>query len=297
MKYIITGSLGNISRPVTENLVHAGQDVTVISSNANKKEEIESLGAKAAIGSLSDLAFLKNAFKEAEIAYLMMPNDFTVTDYPAFQRQVADNYIEAIKESSITHIVLLSSIGAHLRKGAGPIDGLGYLEDQILTMPNVHAKFLRPSLFYSNLYSLAGMIQNAGIAGNNYGDTDQKLVLVHTSDIAIVATEHLLNPTFTGKTVSYISSDEKYPQEIATALGKALGKENTPWITFTDEQAREGMLGAGLPAGFAELYIQMGQVMKNGTLLEDYWKNRPEKLGKYKFEDFVKEFAEAFAEA
>jgi hypothetical protein len=32
MKYIITGSLGNISLPITKNLVAAGKDVTVISS-------------------------------------------------------------------------------------------------------------------------------------------------------------------------------------------------------------------------------------------------------------------------
>lgn len=52
MKIIVTGSLGNISKPLTENLVQKGHQVTVISSNADKQKEIEVLGAAAAIGKI-----------------------------------------------------------------------------------------------------------------------------------------------------------------------------------------------------------------------------------------------------
>ncbi|KQS27975.1 NmrA family NAD(P)-binding protein [Dyadobacter sp. Leaf189] len=294
MKYIITGSLGHISLPVTKNLVNAGHEVAVISSSADKKAEIESLGAKAEIGSVTNLSFLKNAFSNAEVAYLMIPSSFSLSDYAAFQIEVADKYIEALKGSSIKHVVLLSSIGANLRKGAGPIDGLGYLEEKLLALPGLHLDFLRPSYFYNNLFSLAGLIQQAGIAGNNFGDTDEKLVLTHTDDIAEVATTHLLQP-LSDQNITYISSDERHPTEIANILGKAAGKDNIPWVTFSDEQAYEGMLGAGLNESFATLYLQMGQSLRNGTLQEDYWKNHPTTLGKHKLEDFAKEFAAALA--
>jgi uncharacterized protein YbjT (DUF2867 family) len=290
MKYIITGSLGNISLPVTENLVNAGHDVTVISSTTGKKSDIELLGANAAIGSVEDVSFLKNAFKDADVAYLMIPSSFAIEDYIKFQHQVADNYLEALKGSSIKHVVLLSSIGAHLRKGAGPIDALGYLEEKLLALPGLNLSFLRPSYFFTNLYSLAGLIEHAGIAGNNFGDTDEKLVLVHTGDIAKVATEQLLNLS-AGNRITYISSDERHPTEIAEILGKALGKEHTPWVTFTDEQSLEGMFGAGLNQSFANAYLAMGQAIRSGKLQEDYWKSRPEALGGYKLEDFAKEFA------
>ena len=72
MKYIITGSLGNISLPVTQNLVKAGHQVVVISSNANKKEQIEGLGAEAAIGSVRDVAFLQSAFEGGDVT---LPDD------------------------------------------------------------------------------------------------------------------------------------------------------------------------------------------------------------------------------
>jgi uncharacterized protein YbjT (DUF2867 family) len=296
MKYIITGSLGNISLPVTKNLVAAGKHVTVISSKLDNQSEIETLGAHAAIGSVEDIHFLKNAFKEADIAYLMIPSSFSIPDYGKFQIKVADNYIEALTESNIKNVVLLSSIGAHLRKGAGPIDALGYLEDKLLALPGLHLQFLRPSYFFTNLYSLAGMIEHAGIAGNNFGDTDEKIVLTNTDHIAAIATDVLLNPS-EGNKITYIANDERHPNDIAAVLGNAVGKENTPWITFTDEQAFEGMTSAGLNESFANAYVAMGQAIRSGKLQEEYWKNRPEALGSYKLEDFAKEFAVVYENA
>jgi 3-hydroxyisobutyrate dehydrogenase-like beta-hydroxyacid dehydrogenase len=51
MKITLTESLGNIGKPLTRDLVSKGHSVTVISSNPEKKKEIEASGAKAAIGS------------------------------------------------------------------------------------------------------------------------------------------------------------------------------------------------------------------------------------------------------
>ena len=50
MKLVVTGSLGNISKPLTRILVEKGHDVTVISKDAEKVGQIEAVGAKAAIG-------------------------------------------------------------------------------------------------------------------------------------------------------------------------------------------------------------------------------------------------------
>ena len=46
MKIIVTGSLGNISKPLTEELVRKGHSVTVVSSKPNKQKAIELLGAR-----------------------------------------------------------------------------------------------------------------------------------------------------------------------------------------------------------------------------------------------------------
>jgi len=58
-------------------LIAKGHKVTIISHNADKQLQIEALGAKAAIGSVEDAAFLKIAFEGADAAYCMSPPNFT----------------------------------------------------------------------------------------------------------------------------------------------------------------------------------------------------------------------------
>jgi uncharacterized protein YbjT (DUF2867 family) len=295
MKYIITGSLGHISKPIAEALVAAGHDVTVISSNAAKAKEIEGIGAKAAIGSVTDRSFIATAFKGADAVYLMIPPNYTAPDFSAYQHEVADNYAAAIKQNNIQRVVALSSIGAHLRKGAGPIDGVAYLEEQLLPL-HINVKFLRPSYFFYNLYNMTGMLKHAGFIGSNFGSPDEKIALVHHLDIATRAIEHLKNPVFTGYSIDYIASDERYASDIATVIGNSVGKPGVQWITFTDEQALEGMLQNGIGRDLAQNYTTMGKAFREGGVQDDYWKNRPAQLGKHKLEDFAKEFAAAYAQ-
>jgi uncharacterized protein YbjT (DUF2867 family) len=71
MKIIVTGSLGNISKPLTKALIQKGHSVTVISSKGERQDEIEAMGAKAAIGTFQDVDFLTKTFTGADIVYLM----------------------------------------------------------------------------------------------------------------------------------------------------------------------------------------------------------------------------------
>lgn len=297
MKYIITGSIGNISKPIVKQLIAAGHKVTVISSNAANKTEIEKLGAEAAIGSVENRDFLKQTFAGADAAYLMIPPNWTTTDFPAYQKVVADNYVYAARENNIKHIVQLSSIGAHMRKGAGPIDGLAYLEEQLATLKYTNVKMLRPAYFYYNLHSMGGLIKQAGIMGSNFGGTKEKALLAHTDDIAAEAAKQLLNLDFKGQSVVYIASDERHPDEIADVLSKAVNKPNTPWVTFKDEESLQGMLQAGLTQTMAEGYTQMGKSFREGLIQEDYFKNKLVPAGKVKLEDFAKEFAAVYAQS
>ena len=121
MRIIITGSLGNISKPLSQEIVAKGHDVTIISSKADRQEEIEALGAKAAIGSVEDVAFLKTAFAGADAVYGMTPPNFGVTDMIGYYGSVANAYAEAAIHAGVKHIVYLSSYGADLEKGSGVI--------------------------------------------------------------------------------------------------------------------------------------------------------------------------------
>lgn len=293
MKYVITGGAGHISSPLAEKLLQQGHQVTVVGRQADKLQALVSKGATAAVGSIEDAAFVKTAFAGADAVYAMIPPNFVAENFRHYQNTVARNYVEAIAANHIKKVVVLSSIGAHMGNGAGPVDGLADFEDLLKKQQGIDVKFLRPSYFMYNLFAMIPLIKGMNIAGGNFAGGDEKLVLVHTSDIADAAAEELLALNFTGYSVRYIAGDEKTGTEIAAALGNAVGKPGLPWVVFSDEQSLEGMKQAGLKETMAEAYTTMGRALREGKMQEDYWKNRPV-LGKIKLDDFIKEFTAAF---
>ena len=292
MHYVITGSIGHTGKPIAEGLVQAGHTVTVVTSKPDNKAAIEALGAQAAVGTVEDADFVKQAFAGADAVYLVIPPKWGVMEWRVFQNEVADNYIAAIRANDIRFVVLLSSVGAHMGDGAGPVDGLYDAEQKLAQIEGLNNKFLRPSYFMYNLFNMAGMVKGAGIMGGNFGD--DTIVLTHTDDIADVALEELLNLNFTGHQIRYIASDERTGPEIAKVLGEAVGKPETPWVVFSDEQNMQGGLQAGLNEEMATGYTKLGQAMRDGRMQADYMANKPV-LGKIKLEDFARnEFAPAF---
>lgn len=294
MKYVITGGAGNISKPLTEKLLAAGQQVTVIARNAEHLKPLVDKGATAAVGSIEDAEFLKNSFAGADAAYIMFPPQYAAQDLEAYKQQAA-RYAEAIKAANIKHIVTLSSVGAHLPQGVGPVTGLYLAEQELNKLTDVNIVHLRPGFFYTNFYGSLSMIKNMNLIGGNYGDSNSRMVLSHPNDIAEAAAQELLNLTFKGQSVRYQASDERTTGDVAKLLGAAAGKPQLTWVEFTDEQTHGGLLQAGFPGPMAEKYVEMGGAMRSGKMWEDFVSNRPSTFGNTKLEDFSKEFAGAYS--
>jgi len=291
MKYVITGSLGHISKPLSQALINAGHDVTIITSKQENVAAIEALGAKAAVGSIEDADFLTYAFAGADAVYTMVPPKWDATDWKGWIGKIGENYAAAIKASGVKYVVNLSSIGAHMPEGAGPVSGLHRVENALNALTDVNIKHLRPSYFYNNLLANIGMIKHANIMGGNFGD--DKTPLVHPTDIAAVAAEELLKLDFKGHTIRYIVGDERMGKEIASVIGNAIGKPDLPWIVFSDEQNLQGAIQAGLQEEVANNYTEMGHAMRTGAFYEEYKPNKPA-FSNIKLEDFAKEFAGAY---
>jgi len=292
MKITLTGSLGNISKPLAEQLISAGHDVTIISSKADKAVEIEALGSKAAIGLVSDAAFLTKVFTGADVVYTMVPPNFGAADYRKYVGDTARNYAEAIKKAGVKRVVNLSSIGADIDGGTGQISGVHDGEIVLNGLEGVAIRHLRAGFFYVNLYANIDMIKNLGFIGANYG-ADTRLVMVHPEDIADAVAEELQS-SFTGKSVRYITSDDRTAGQVASALGAAIGKPELQWVEFTDEQALAGMLQAGLPEPISKNFIEMNGAVRSGILWKDHDVKGNKPTGKIKLEDFAKEFGERY---
>lgn len=293
MKYVITGAAGHISKPLTENLLAAGHEVTVIGRNAENLKSLTDKGAKAAIGSVEDVNFLKTAFAGADAVYLMIPPQYAAMDLNAYQK-IGTDYAEAIKANNIKHAVSLSSVGAHLPSGVGPVSGLYLAEQELNKLSDVNILHLRPGYFYLNLLANIPMVKTMNIIGGNYGDSDATMILSHPNDIAQAATQALLNLSFKGHTAQYLASDVRSTGDVAKILGNSINKPELPWVGFTDEQAYGGMVQAGMPEGMAAKFAEMGKAMRTGKMWEDFQKNPPQNFGSTKLEDFSNEFAAAY---
>lgn len=294
MNIVLTGSLGNISKPLANKLIANGHSVTIISSNVKKQKDIEALGAKAAIGTMQDLNFLTNTFKNADAVYCMETFGFFNPDfdYIEYVREIAQNYKKAIEKSGVNKVIHLSSIGAHTSDGIGILKFHHLAESIFNLLPkNVIIKFIRPVGFYVNLFGQIPIIKSQGKIISNFG-SDKKEPWVSPLDIADVIAEEFDSP-FIERKIRYVASDEISANEIADALGKTIGKPNLKWITVSDEDYLNGLLSLGMNAQIAKDYVLMQAAQKTGTIYEDFNLHKPV-LGKIKLTDFAKEFAEIY---
>lgn len=292
MKITISGALGNIGKPLTQILVGAGHQVTVISSDPSRTAAIEALGATAAIGSVSDADFLTTAFHGADAVFAMTPPNLGGKGVIANTTNAGAAFATAIKATGVNRVVMLSSIGADLPGGTGPIAGLHNIEKLYQNLTGTKVTYLRAGFFYTNFYNDVPMIKGAGIIGANYPEA-ATLPFVHPADIAAAAAEELQDLE-SGKTLRYIVSDVRTPREAAAVLGAAIGKPDLSWVEFTDEQSLQGMIQAGLPEEFAGLYTEMGTGIRNGRIAADFLDTKAPVTGKVKLEDFAKEFGSRF---
>src|SRR5665213_386168 len=297
MNIVLTGSLGHISKPLTQILVKKGHSVTVISSKPERQKDIEALGAKIAVGTMEDVDFLTKTFTGADIVYLMETLgvggffDHNL-DYMATINKIANNYKQAVQESGVKHVVHLSSIGAHTDKGNGMLAFHYNVENILKQLPDdVSIKFMRPVGFYVNMFAFIPTIKTQNAIVQNYGG-DEKEPWVSPLDIAAVIAEEMEKP-FEGRTIRYIASEEVSPNEIAKILGEAIGKPGLKCLEIPDEQMLNGMKAAGMNPEIAKGLVEMNAGRRSDVLYEDYNQHKPT-LGKVKLKEFAKEFADVF---
>ena len=294
MKYVITGAAGHISKPLAILLLQKGHRVSVIGRKKENLSDLISAGAQPLIGSVEDPEFLKTAFNAADAVYTMVPPRWDAHDWKGYIGKVGEHYAAAIEANSIKYVVNLSSVGAHMKEGAGPVSGLYRVEQSLNALDGVNVLHLRPGYFYDNFFSSMEMIRNMHLLGGNSGGIDTQLVAVDTADVAQVAFMELDGLTFRGHSVRYICSDEPTNEQIAKMLGKEIGEPGLSWTEFSDEQTLNGMLAGGLPEEVARNYTEMGAALRSGEMTKDYWLNRPAELGKTKFSDFARRFAKVY---
>lgn len=297
MNHTITviGATGNIGRALVEKLLTSGVKVRAVGRDKNKLSHLEQQGAEVLADSLEDTGFVVDALRGADAAFLMIPPHYNVPDLRADQRHLGASLIEAVKKSGINRVVVLSSLGAGLSAGTGPILGLHEFENAVRGIAGVSAVVLRPAYFMENHLGSIGLIKHAGINGGAMR-ADTRLPMVATRDIAEVAAEILRVPTFTGVTVREILGLRDYSMQEATAiLGAAIGKPDLAYVQVSDDDYTKGLEGAGFSADVARNFVEMSAGFNAGIIQNTTQRSAANTSGTTTLEQFARDvFAPAF---
>jgi uncharacterized protein YbjT (DUF2867 family) len=182
----VMGASGNTGGRISDGLLEQREEIRALGRSAGKLARLESSGAEVVIGDAADAAFLTGAFRGADAVYTLLPPDPQSPDLRKKWDQQGEAIVKAIRDSGVRYVVFLSSVGADLPKGTGPIAGLHAQEDRLRKLPDVNALILRPASFFENFYATLGLIKHQAINGGAVAP-DLRLPMIATRDIADVA--------------------------------------------------------------------------------------------------------------
>lgn len=288
--YVVAGATGHIGTELVKRLVAAGKRVRALGRDAGKLKRTGA--AETAMGSLDDAMFLKRAVADATAVFALVPPHYASGDYPGFQRRTVESWAQALPASGATHVVALSSLGAHLPAGTGPIAGLHAMEQRFAGLVP-HLLLLRPAYFLENHLAGLGMVRGMNIYGSAIAP-GVAMPMIATRDIAAVAAAQLGALEFQGTQVRELLGARDYTHaEVARTIGKEIGKPDLPYVQFPYEDARKSMIGGGLSPSVADGYIEMSKAFNDGlikpTQPRDARTTTPTTLGQ-----FAKQFAAAY---
>ncbi|MFU8844965.1 MAG: NmrA family NAD(P)-binding protein [Bacteroidales bacterium] len=223
-KYAITGATGNTGKSIAIGLLTQGHEVRIISRSSEKAKEFTDMGAKLFQGDTAQVDLLKKAFDVVDAVYAMVPFNMHAPDYFAFQMSHVNAMKEALEANHTPYAVTLSSIGIHLKAGAGVVQGLQRMEEAFDTIPGLNVMHLRAAYFMENTLAQVGAIKHMGAMGSPVNG-DMSFPIVATRDISEMAINFLTTLDFKGNNYEYVLGprDVTY-HELAQVFGKAIGK-------------------------------------------------------------------------
>jgi uncharacterized protein YbjT (DUF2867 family) len=288
--YVILGASGNTGSIIATSLLLKAKKVRVVGRDAGRLQRFVNKRAEALTADLSDVAALTKALSGAHAAYLMLPPAKSRED----QEQESTAIAQAVKESGLRYAVNLSSYGAQVPKGTGPVAGLHSLEQKLNAISGLNVLHLRAAYFMENNLKAIGMIHGMGLLGNALLP-DVKLPMIARCDVGDYAAERLLHLDFSGKQTRELLGERDLSMTEATAvIARGIGKPDLRYEQFPYDQVQQVLTQMGIPPKGSAMYIEMYKAINAGVLtpLEP---RSPENTTPTSFENFVQDvFAAAY---
>jgi uncharacterized protein YbjT (DUF2867 family) len=288
--YVILGASGNTGSIIANSLVSKGKKVRVVGRDAARLEHFVRKGAEAFTANLSDAAALTKAFAGARAAYLMLPPINSRED----QERESDAIGKAARESGLRYAVHLSSYGAQVPEGTGPVTGLHSSEQKLNAISGLNVLHLRAAYFMEKNLAAIGMIQGMGIFGHALLP-DLKLPMAATRDVGDYAARRLFDLDFSGKQTRELLGERDLSMTAATAvIARGIGKLDLRYVQFPYYQVQQVLEQMGMTPKKAAVYIEMFEAINTGVLVPQEPRS-PENTTPTSFETFVQDvFAAAY---
>ncbi len=262
-KYVIVGASGNTGSVIVNTLLSKGKKVRVLGRDAGRLQRFVDKGAEAFTADLSDAVALIKAFSGARAAYLMLPPAKSRED----QERESDAIAKAVKEAGLGYAVHLTSYGAQIPEGTGPVAGLHSSEQKLNAIGGLNVLHLRAAYFMENNLHAIGMIRGMGLFGNALLP-DVKLPMIATRDVGDYAAQRLLRLDFYGKQTRELLGERELSMTEATAvIARGIGKPDLRYEQFPYDQVQQVLTQMGVPPNGAALYIEMYKAINTGVLV------------------------------
>jgi len=283
MKIAVTTPTGHIGNKLVNILLDRKADVTVIARHPEKVKALAERGAKVVAGEHNDPAIVEQAVRGADALFWLTPSEMTSRDPLGLARRMADAGASVIRKHADLHVVQLSSAGAFLAKGTGPIVGLHETEEKFRAAGK-NIVSLRPNEFMENVFfSLPTIMAQDSIYTSLAGSV--KAPLISTQDIAEIAAEYLLKPVDGHHVIDIVGPQEISFDEQARIAGQAIGKQLRV-VTIPGDQLKGAMSRAGMSPEMAALLVEMEEAFPT---IQGQLKGDQKRTGKVTFPQFVRE--------
>jgi uncharacterized protein YbjT (DUF2867 family) len=220
--HAVVGVSGNTGGAAARALMRRGARVRAIVHDHARGDAWAARGAEVAVADLADAATLAAAFQDADAVYVLNPPAYTMPDIFARAEVLVRSLFEAARRARPGHLVVLSSIGAHLASGHGNIRTNSTFE-QVLAGWGGPVTFLRPAYFMENWAWVAAAAAQ-GVLPSFLSPASRAIPMVSAEDIGERAAQAMLEPAAGARVVELAGPRECSPDDVAAAFTKALGR-------------------------------------------------------------------------
>jgi len=261
--YVVTGATGRVGGATAAALLATGSPVRVVLRDPARGGSWAARGAEVAVADLLDRAALADALAGAAGAFVLSPFDLGVPDPLAHADAVAAAVSGAVADASVPHVVALSSGGADLPAGTGPVVGLHRLE-AALSGSRAVVTALRPCHFQEKVRDVLDVAREHGVLPVLGASADEPRPQVATRDVGAVAARALLAAPARSGTVDVLGPAAS-ERDVARALSRALGRPVEPAVVPAEAWA-PSLEEAGLPPVAAALVAELYRADERGLL-------------------------------